>query len=176
MFRLRMITGSTADEHRRDFPNKECDMDGNSLRIADHVADVEVDGAWVIVDTRKGRVYALNPSASFVWKQIRRGWDWRMAARVLARANGQSEGRVLRQVGKFIADLQEEGLLVTGATETTSVEPLSEDVPPAYLPPSVTLSLPLEARAGSSLPNTSDPDPLMDPLSPFRLGQDGQHR
>ncbi len=151
-------------------------MDTNSFRVPDHVADVEADGSWVIVDTKAGRVYALNATASFVWGQIRSGGDWQVAARAMADVTGEPEARVLREVAEFVADLVGRGILIGTEPGPTSLGLPSEGIPSIYVPPSVAMNLPLEARAGSPLSGRGDPDPLLDPLAPLRLGQGDEHR
>lgn len=144
-------------------------MAEHPLSVAPHVVDIQVDGVWLIVDPVQERIYALNTTASVLWAALRQGEDWEEAARSLARHTAVPPSEALNDARNFVRDLMARGL-VTSADDEARPTPSSSgsSLPESYVPPAIDLALPLESRAGSPLRH--DPDPLLDPLSPFRLG------
>ncbi len=150
-------------------------MTDDSVRISPRIVDIQVEDAWIIVDSVQERIYALNPTGSFLWAALKRGLGWQQAARGLALHMGMSEASVTADARAFVDALVECGLLTSSQRDTNSGSDVSGMLfPSAYVPPAIDLTLPLESRAGS--PISHDPDPLLDPLSPLRLSERRKQR
>jgi hypothetical protein len=80
----------------------------------------EFDGEAVLVDVVKGRVWTLNPSASFIWRQCREGAQPEYIAKALTGANTETR-QTSTEVAAFLAELESHGLLHKDA----SIKPLT---------------------------------------------------
>ncbi len=141
------------------------------LRVPAYVVDIVVEDTWVIINPKIGSIYTLNLTGSILWQVLREGRDWKPLAHALAHHTQQPVTRVLEEMVHFIDELLQRGLLVHTERALASSPP-DISLPDVYEPPAILLALPLESRAGTPL--GQDPDPLLDPLSPFRLIEDGQ--
>ena len=82
----------------------------------------EFDGEAVLVDPAGGKVWRLNPTASYIWKQCRAGTQ---SERIIeALANGAFDtDRTKSEIASFLGEMETRGLVkkeaqLSGATET----------------------------------------------------------
>jgi hypothetical protein len=75
------------------------------LRVA-----ANTDGA-VILDTKLGKIAALNPTGAYVWQALERGESIQTMATNLARETGEQAETLGRDIREFIDSLREQQLL-----------------------------------------------------------------
>ena len=83
------------------------------MRLAPYVKFREEKFGGVLFETRSEKVYTLNPTGAAVIREIGSGDEAAIAARLKERFVDQA-GTIDREVGSFIADLRQRGLLVEG--------------------------------------------------------------
>jgi len=81
------------------------------VRLAPYVKFREEKFGGVLFETRSEKVYTLNPTGAAVIREIANGDEAAIAARLKDRFADQA-GTIEREVGAFIADLRQRGLLV----------------------------------------------------------------
>ena len=80
------------------------------MRLAQYVKFREEKFGGVLFETRSEKVFTLNPTATAVIREIASGDEATIAARLRDRFVDQGDA-LEREVGAFIADLRERGLL-----------------------------------------------------------------
>jgi coenzyme PQQ synthesis protein D (PqqD) len=80
------------------------------VRLAPYVKFREEKFGGVLFETRSEKVYTLNPTGAAVIREIASGDEAAIAARLKDRFADQS-GTIEREVGAFIAELRQRGLL-----------------------------------------------------------------
>jgi hypothetical protein len=133
-------------------------MEPNARVRADRpsVIDETFDGEAVVVHLGTGRYYALNAAATEVWRIARDGISPSGAARLLGEDRGEA-------ATAFLAELQEEGLLVPANGSTPAAEaPASNGLSEAWADP-------------PALQRFDDLQDLLlvDPIHDVTLGPDG---
>ena len=93
------------------------------------VLDEVFDGEGVLVNLHRGTYYALNASATDVWRGLAPGRRPADVVAWLAACHGAEPAAVEALVAPFVAQLVDEALLVPAAAEAPAVEP--ELAPPA---------------------------------------------
>lgn len=80
----------------------------------------EFDGEAVLVDVAKGRVWTLNPTASFIWRQCRAGANPESIAHALSGSSCDGK-QADAEVAEFLVKLESQGLLHRdGAIKTSA--------------------------------------------------------
>ena len=82
----------------------------DSVRLAQYVKFREEKFGGVLFETRSEKVFTLNPTATAVVREIASGDEATIAARLKDRFVDQGEA-IEREVGAFIAELRQRGLL-----------------------------------------------------------------
>ena len=80
------------------------------MRLAPYVKFREEKFGGVLFETRSEKVYTLNPTGAAVIREIASGDESAIAAKLKDRFADQS-GAIEREVGTFIAELRQRGLL-----------------------------------------------------------------
>jgi len=80
------------------------------VRLAPYVKFREEKFGGVLFETRSEKVYTLNPTGAAVIREISSGDEAAITAKLKDRFADQS-GVIEREVGAFIAELRERGLL-----------------------------------------------------------------
>ncbi|HUP09971.1 MAG TPA: PqqD family protein [Caldimonas sp.] len=83
------------------------------MRLAPYVKFREEKFGGVLFETRSEKVYTLNPTGAAVIREIATGDEAAITAR-LKELFADRAGTIEREVGTFIADLRQRGLLVEG--------------------------------------------------------------
>ena len=83
------------------------------MRLAPYVKFREEKFGGVLFETRSEKVYTLNPTGAAVIREIATGDEAAITAR-LKELFADQAGTIEREVGTFIADLRQRGLLVEG--------------------------------------------------------------
>jgi hypothetical protein len=81
-----------------------------AVRLAPYVKFREEKFGGVLFETRSEKVYTLNPTGAAVIREIASGDEAAIAAKLKDRFADQS-GAIEREVGAFIAELRQRGLL-----------------------------------------------------------------
>lgn len=80
------------------------------MRLAPYVKFREEKFGGVLFETRSEKVYTLNPTGAAVIREIASGDEAAITARLKERFADQGDA-LAREVGAFIADLRQRGLL-----------------------------------------------------------------
>ena len=80
------------------------------MRLAPYVKFREEKFGGVLFETRSDKVYTLNPTGAAVIREIASGDEAAITARLKDRFADQGDA-LEREVGAFIADLRQRGLL-----------------------------------------------------------------
>ena len=81
------------------------------MRLARHVKFREEKFGGVLFETRSEKVYTLTPTAAAVVQEINAGRATGEIAPTLAERFDAPDGTIEREVGAFIAELRQRGLL-----------------------------------------------------------------
>src|SRR4051812_37980998 len=102
-----------------------------SLASSDRVVSETIDGEVVAIDLESGRYYSLEGPAARAWEAIQAGRDLEGIVTAVAAEASVEEDEARADVAAFLAELEAEGLLVSG----------NGDGPPAPGPGRVALVL-----------------------------------
>lgn len=110
-----------------------------------------IDGEGVIIDSRKGRFYVLNPVGQIIWECLESPIDIRrLIAFIKERCFSiPSEDILKRDISSFLATLKREELVreIKNISENTSIKPKAVDAI-EYASPQVKYTDKLQAAAG----------------------------
>jgi hypothetical protein len=81
------------------------------MRLAKHVKFREEKFGGVLFETRSEKVYTLTPTAAAVVQEIAAGRPGPEIAPHLAERFEASDGTIEREVGAFLAELRDKGLV-----------------------------------------------------------------
>ena len=81
------------------------------MRLAKHVKFREEKFGGVLFETRSEKVYTLTPTAAAVVQEIAAGRSGEEIAPSLAQRFHSADGAIEREVGAFLAELREKGLV-----------------------------------------------------------------
>ena len=81
------------------------------MRLAKHVKFREEKFGGVLFETRSEKVYTLTPTAAAVVQEIAAGRSSEEIAPSLAQRFHSADGTIEREVGAFLAELREKGLV-----------------------------------------------------------------
>lgn len=79
----------------------------------------EFDGEAVLVDVAQGRVWTLNPTATYIWRQCRNGARPEQIAKALS-GPSSSDHPASAEVAAFLTELESQGLLHRGDSIKTT--------------------------------------------------------
>jgi hypothetical protein len=81
------------------------------VQLAKFVKFREEKFGGVLFETRSEKVYTLTPTAAAVVQQIQAGTPAERIAPVVAERFEAADGAIAREVGEFLAELREKGLV-----------------------------------------------------------------
>ena len=81
------------------------------MRLAKHVKFREEKFGGVLFETRSEKVYTLTPTAAAVVQEIAAGRNAPEIAPLLAERFEAADGAIEREVGAFLAELRDKGLV-----------------------------------------------------------------
>jgi putative mycofactocin binding protein MftB len=81
------------------------------MRLARHVKFREEKFGGVLFETRSEKVYTLTPTAAAVVQEVAAGRAPDEIAPLLAARFSASDGTIEREVGAFLAELRDKGLV-----------------------------------------------------------------
>ena len=81
------------------------------MRLARHVKFREEKFGGVLFETRSEKVYTLTPTAAAVVQEVAAGRAPDQIAPILAQRFQAKDGTIEREVGAFLAELRDKGLV-----------------------------------------------------------------
>ena len=96
--------------------------EATTLRPAHDVSEFALDDHIVLHSRRSSGTFVLNPTAAYVWKELRAGGSYEAVTSELTRLSGQSKVRVRNDIDDIIADWVNSGLLAGIESEIASAD------------------------------------------------------